>query len=183
MKAGFTTSLALAPMVIIAAVQGTPPPSSGVRFIRAQTVMSESTEAKAELGRFQDLQRQKSTELRAKQQALDVVRGQILQEADPAARAKLVEEEKRLRTDFEQATVAAQTDLQARQRQMQASLQARLKIVLDELLKDQPVDVVLNADTTLVWGRTGSDLTAAVVARLNAGYGRGGAPPDDDRPR
>ena len=171
MRSNLVGLLGLVSFAVVSIGQSPVPAGSPIRYVRSQAVFAEAREARAELEKFQELQRQKTAELRAKGQALDALRTQIASAPDAATRAKLSEDEKRQRAEFEQATLAAQAELQSRQRQMQAGLQARVKVVLDELLKGQDVVVVLNAETAVVWAHPGADLTAAVIARLNSGTG------------
>ena len=42
-----------------------------------------------------------------------------------------------------------------------------MKTVVEELVKGQNIQVVLN-DTTVIWAAPDTDLTAAVIERLNA---------------
>jgi Skp family chaperone for outer membrane proteins len=63
--------------------------------------------------------------------------------------------------------VQAQTEIQAAQRQMQATVQGRVKTILDDVAKAQNLQVVLNADAALVWAAPGLDLTPAVIERMN----------------
>jgi Skp family chaperone for outer membrane proteins len=167
MKSQLIGLLSLASLVLVSAAQSPAAPASPIRYVRSQAVFAEAKDARAEVEKFQELQRQKMGELRAKAQTLDALRSQIVAAPDAETRARLADDEKRQRAELEQATVATQTELQSRQRQMQAGLQARVKVVLDELLKGQDVVVVLNAETSIVWAQPGADLTAAVIAKLN----------------
>jgi outer membrane protein len=147
----------------------------GIRYIVSQRILAESNEAKAELAKFQAAQQQRNTDLRAKQQGLDAIRLKAVQTSDAAERTRLQQQEQQERAVLEKATAQAQADLQSLQRQSQAALQARLKTVLDELLKGQNVQLVLNADTAVVWAAPGLDVTSAVIERLNSGGGAGTA--------
>ena len=72
------------------------------------------------------------------------------------------------RTHLERATAQAQLELQNLQRQVQAEFQGRLKGVLDELVKGQGVQLVLNADQAVLWSAPGMELTNSVIERLNS---------------
>ena len=141
---------------------------SAVVYVNTNRVLAESTQGRTQLTRLQTLQQQKSTELRTKQQALEATRTKLAQAADAAARAPLALQEQQERQDFERSTQQAQVDLQALQREVNAEIQSRLRGALDEIMKSQTYQLVLNADTTVLWASPELDLTAAVIQRLNA---------------
>ncbi len=164
-------SIAVLATVFSMTARGQAPAARGasqIGYISAQRITTESTEGKAGIARLQALQQQRTAELRTKQQTLDGTRQQLAQSNDAESRGRLQEQELQQRTDLERATAQAQTELQTLQREVQIALQARLKSVLDETLKDQNIQVILNGDTSVVWAAPGVDMTAAVVERLNA---------------
>jgi len=153
-----------------------PPATSRIAYVSAQRILSESTEAKADVARLQAAQLEKANELRTKQQALEATR-QRLAQSDSSTRSQLQQDEAQQRTDLERSTAQAQADLQARQRQFQSDLQARLRPILADLATAQNIQVVLNADTAVLWSAPGMDLSSAVIERLNAAA----APPTTTR--
>lgn len=140
---------------------------SAVAYVNPNRVLNESVHGRSEFSRVQALQQRKNTELRTKQQALEATRTQLPQAADAAARARLQQQEQEQRTDLERSTQAAQAELQALQREINTDMAQRVKSVLDELMKTQPYQLVLNGDASVIWSAGEVDLTAAVVARLN----------------
>jgi Skp family chaperone for outer membrane proteins len=162
----------LATAFSIAAAGQTPAPRGlpSIAFISAARAGSESTASKADVAKYQALQTQKQNELRAKQQMLESTRSQLAQATDATKRTALQQEEQRERTELERATVQAQTDLQNAQRQLQLAFQGRLKTAVEDLVKGQNYQLILNADTTLIWAAPGAaiDLTGALVERMNA---------------
>jgi Skp family chaperone for outer membrane proteins len=140
-----------------------------IRVIQPQRILAEATDARAELERFQATQQQKNVELRGKQQALDATRRELAAATTATDRQRLQEQEIQQRGDFERSTAQAQSELQGLQRQMQAALQARIRTALQEILKGQNVQMVLNAETSVVWASSSADLTSAVIERLNTG--------------
>ncbi len=140
---------------------------SAVAYVNANRVLAESIHGRAELGRLQALQQQKQTELRAKQQTLETTRQQLAQAADAAARTQLQQQEIQQRTDFERSTQQAQVDLQNLQREVNTDMQQRVRAALDEIMKTQTYQLVLNGDTSVMWAAPDLDLTSAVVGRLN----------------
>jgi outer membrane protein len=139
-----------------------------VAFVSAQRILTESPEARAEVARFQAAQQAKTGDIRIRQQALEATRRKLAAATSPAERATLEKQEREQREGLERAAAQAQTDLQASQRQVQAELHARIRPVVEELAQREGVDLVLNADTAIVWGPTRLDLTAAVLDRLKA---------------
>ena len=138
-----------------------------VGFVSTQRLLAE-TDVRNELAALQATQQQLNAGFRSRQAALETLRQQISAAPDAASRAKLQQQEQQGRSELEKETAQAASDVQAQQRQIQAALQARLKVVLDEVLKDRPIQMVVNQETAVVWSVPGTDLTSEVVARLNA---------------
>jgi len=162
---------------VAAAAQGPAPAKpAGIGYISAQRIFAESNEGKADVARVLALQQQKAAELRTRQQTLDTTRQQLAQAADGPTRAPLQQQETVQRTDLERATAQAQADIQTLQRQVNADLLTRLKSVLDDVAKEQNIQLVFNADASLIWAApgTGADLTSVVIERMNA---KSAAPP------
>jgi Skp family chaperone for outer membrane proteins len=61
-----------------------------------------------------------------------------------------------------------QVDLQNLQREINTDMNQRVRAALDEILKSQTYQLVLNGDAGVLWAAPELDLTAAVVGRLNA---------------
>jgi Skp family chaperone for outer membrane proteins len=144
-----------------------PKPPSPVAYVNANRVLNESTHGRAEFARLQALQQQKNGELRTKQQALEATRQELAKNPDPAKRTELLLQEQQQRTDFERSSQQAQTEMQTLQREVNTDMQQRVKAALDEIMKTQSYDMVLNGDTSVMWASPQTDLTAAVVGRLN----------------
>jgi Skp family chaperone for outer membrane proteins len=140
-------------------------PTIGV--LDSQRVVTESAEGKARLAKVQALQRQKATELKAKQDALDAIQQQLAKTTEPAARTQLVQQEQQERDEFQRATVQAQADIQTLQRQNNAEFQAHVRTILVEVLKGKNITIVLN-DAAVVWALSPLDLTDEVIQGLNA---------------
>jgi Skp family chaperone for outer membrane proteins len=88
--------------------------------------------------------------------------------ADGAGRIELQKKELHQRTELERATQQAQVDIQTLQRQLNTALQQRIKTALDDVMKTENYQLVLNSDPSIMWSTPELDLTNAVVARLNA---------------
>jgi Skp family chaperone for outer membrane proteins len=141
------------------------PTDATVAVLSSQRISSQSIEGRAGQERLQGLQRQRASELRQKQQALEETRRLI---ADSGATKELKQLESKQRADLDLATVQAQTEFQTTQRDVTLALQAKVRIVLEELLKGTSVQVVLQSEGNIIWTAPGVDLTDAVIARLNA---------------
>jgi Skp family chaperone for outer membrane proteins len=142
-----------------------------IAYLSAQRILSESTEAKAGNARLETLRQKKATELAAKQKTLEVTHLQLVQVGglfSASKRARFQAEEERQRADLKRATEQAQADFQALQRQIQAELKKHLSAVLAAFAKDRRLRLVLNADTAVIWAAPGTDITAEVLAKLNA---------------
>lgn len=142
--------------------------TSPIAYVSVQRVLSESTAAKADAAHLLAMQQQKAQELRQKQQALEATQQQLGGAAGVFRGRQLRQQAQQQRADLERATAQAQADLQSLQRQLQFDFRIRLKSALDDLVKRQGVQLVLNEDTAVVWTVSGSDLTAGVIERLNA---------------
>lgn len=158
---GSTLSLA-----VVGHAQSSKTPSA-VAFVSASRILTESTHGRSETGRMQAFQQRTTTDIRSKQQALDATRQQLAAATDAAARQQLQQKEQQQRTELERSSVQAQTDLQSLQREINLDLQQRVKSALDELMKTQSYQMVVNSDTSVMWGEPELDLTAAVVGRMN----------------
>jgi Skp family chaperone for outer membrane proteins len=166
-----TTSIALLPAMLSLAPAAQAPAASStprIAYISAQRIVEGSPDAKAEFARLQTMQQQKATALRAQQQTLEATRQQLAQTADGGGRIQLQQQEVQQRTDLERATAQAQADLQTLQREVNTALQTKVRAVVDDLVKGQNIQVVLNGEAAVIWAAPGTDLTAAVIARLNA---------------
>ena len=140
---------------------------SAVAFVSASRILNESAHGRSEMGRVQAATQRANADIRNKQQALETTRQQIAAATDNAARMPLQQKEQQQRTELERATQQAQTELQNLQREINTDLQQRVKSTLDDLMKTQGYQAVLNSDAGLMWSAPELDLTSAVVGRLN----------------
>ena len=136
--------------------------------MNVQRAAAESVEGKAQLARVQTLQQQRANELRTRQQTLEGLRRELAQASESAARVKLQQQEAQQRTDLERATVQAQQELQNLQRQVLTEFQGRLRGIVEELVKGQGIQLVLNGEQAVIWSAPGTDLTNSVIERLNS---------------
>jgi Skp family chaperone for outer membrane proteins len=166
-----TLSFALAATVLSRVAAGQTPASRGlpgIAYISPQQILTKSPVFQAGLSKLQSVQQQKTAELREKQQSVETIRRRLAVAGDEAARADLQRIEQQQVADLERATTQAQTDLQTLQRQFQSDLQAKIRPIVEDLARDQKLQLVLSADGAVFWAAAGMDLTPAVLERLNA---------------
>src|SRR5262245_33929361 len=160
--------LMFAPALAVALQQRPAPPRGPVAYIVSQRITNETNEGKAGVARIQALQRERAADARAKQDALEGTRRQILATQDASERTRLQTQEQQQRTELERAVAQSQTDLLALQRQIQNDLGVKVKAAIEAVVKETGVQLVVSADTTVVWAAPGLDLTTPVIERLNA---------------
>ena len=140
-------ALAVAPMFMPQGAAPAPPTAAAARVVTLsmQRLTQEATEMKAANERLQQAAQKAAGEVNAR-------------EKDPRTTA---EEMQKIRQQ-------AQNEFAAQQRQVQADLRTRLNPILTELAAQHGADVVINADTGVVWSSSRVDITSEVAARLNA---------------
>jgi len=149
-------------------------------YIRIDRIAAESNAGKSLNDRVKALNDQKVRELNEKNKALQSVQqkldsgGSVLNDT---ARAQLQAEVERQQRDIQRFTEDAQQDLQALQQQLQEEFTRQLNPVLDKVAKEKQVHMVFNAtESGLVWADAGMDLTADIIAALNAAPPAAAAP-------
>jgi Skp family chaperone for outer membrane proteins len=138
-------SLALAPILV---PQGqTPAPGTEGRtlIVSATRLAAESAEGKAANQRLQQL---------AQRMAADI-----------SAREK---DGKTTPEELQKLRQQSQADFQNAQRQAQTEIRTKLNPVITEIAQERKADMVLNADTAVVWSATKFDITNEVIAKMNA---------------
>jgi Skp family chaperone for outer membrane proteins len=165
-------TLALAPAALFA-VQSRPsaPPVGNIAVVSIQPQLGEAAAAKASGKQLADLQKAKNEEVAGKKKALDETRLALANAGGLFAaskRAELKTTGQRQEAELKQATENAQKSLADLQQKLQADLRTELKKVLDDLGKEQPIQLILNSDNVVVWTRTGTDITGEVLNRMNA---------------
>ncbi|TMQ03133.1 MAG: hypothetical protein E6J90_53960, partial [Deltaproteobacteria bacterium] len=105
-----------------------------------------------------------------KQQKVESLRLQIAQNGGVFYRSKreeLEKQEQKERAELDRLKETAQSEIQTLQREIQTAFQNDLKTALVELAQERDADVVLNADTAVVWARPGFDLTEDAIKRVD----------------
>lgn len=140
---------------------------ASVAYVNVNRVLAESVAGRADVARLQSLQQQKNADIRTKQQALEQTRRALAQTTEASARAQLSQQEQTERADLDRATLQAQSELQALQREVNGILQGRLKSAVGEVMKTQPYQMVVN-DASVLWAAPELDLTTAVIQTANS---------------
>jgi outer membrane protein len=167
-----TVAVCLAMTVLGALAVGLaqPPPAQAtgpVAYVSSQRISAETAMGKAGIARIQTMQRERTTDVRTKQQTLEATRRQLAA-AQGDERVRLQAQEQQQRTEFERAVAQAQTDIQALQRQVLGELSPKVKSAVEEVVKSTGIQVVLSSDVAVVWAAPGLDLTSRVIEHLNA---------------
>jgi Skp family chaperone for outer membrane proteins len=158
--------------VIVFGIAAVYPRTAGPTIV---TVSIQRVSAQSDLGKratqqLEALRQERGRELAAKQKELeDVVRQLTRNEGlSPADRERLIQDETRRRTEFQQLTQQAQSAFQAAQAKLQTEIRGKLTPILADIAKRYSAEVMLNADAAVAWGAPGTDTTDEVVRRLNA---------------
>jgi Skp family chaperone for outer membrane proteins len=138
--------------------------------VSMQRVSAQSDVGKRATQQLETLRQERGRELAAKQKELeDVVRQLTLNQGlSPADRDRLIQDEGRRRTEFQQLTQQAQTAFQAAQAKLQTEIRGKLTPILADIAKRYSAEVVLNSDGAVAWAAPGTDTTDEVLRRLNA---------------
>jgi Skp family chaperone for outer membrane proteins len=146
-------------------------PVTRVGTVSMQRILAESTEAKAAAGRLEAFRQTKAQEVAGKQQALNATRLAMANSRGLLWRSRwtrLQAQETREQAELQRAQQQALTEYQDMQRQMQTDFRQRLGGVLSDIAKQTGIEIVLNRDVSVVWELDHADLTADVLARVNA---------------
>ena len=160
-------------LALAASISGGAAPQSRSRllYVSVQRVAAQSVLGQASAKRLEATRQEKSRALAQKQQQVESLRLQIAQSGGLFSRSKqaqLKTEEERQRAEFERLKESAQNEIQSLQREIQTGFQNDLRTALAQLAAERDADIVLNADTAVVWTRPGLDLTDEVIKRMDA---------------
>jgi Skp family chaperone for outer membrane proteins len=168
-------SVAVALLAFAVLTQGVPGAQSRsarpIAHISVQRILTESSDGIANSKKLEAARQDKTRELNEKAKALEVTKADLSKASgilNATRRAELQEQERQQQADLQRATQQAQTELQEMQRQNQAGLRSKLGAVVAELAARRGIQVVLNAETAIIWAPPENDLTSDVLERLNA---------------
>ena len=145
---------------------------SGLRiaFFSPQRAFSDSDEGKAGLARLKALDEKRgrevearTTELRKREEALKASLGML--SAD--GQIQRTREIDKFRLDVDRFIQDAQAEFLAVRREIEDAFLVRVRPILEQVAKDQKLDVILNADSPmLLWADRSVDITSEVVKHL-----------------
>jgi Skp family chaperone for outer membrane proteins len=171
MKKMLATSLFVATAIASSQPSTGPRSAGGLAYVSVQRILSEAAESKAAAKSLEELRRAKADEVARKQKELEATRlalanaGGVFQ---GSRRAELQAPVKRQQTELQQSIQEGQAELQKAQLDLQERLRRDLLSAIETLARKRGIQLVLNTDTAVVWAATGTDLTAEVLAALNA---------------
>ncbi|BCS34136.1 hypothetical protein TBR22_A33650 [Luteitalea sp. TBR-22] len=148
------------------------PADAKVAYVDLNTIATTSKEGQAAGVKIKDLQAKKQAELEAKQKQLQSAQqkleqgGAVLSESARAGQAKEVE---RLQTELQRMSQDAQKEIQEFTQDLQVQFQQKLLPVIEQVAKAKNLHFILSiADAGVVWVDAGLNVTADVVAALDA---------------
>jgi Skp family chaperone for outer membrane proteins len=147
------------------------PSRTHVAFVSVQRVAAQSIIGQTSAKRLEVARQEKSRALAEKTQKVDALRLQIAQNGGilyRSRREELRKQEERERAELEKLKETVQSEIQTLQREIQTAFQTDLRTALAELAAQRDADVVLNADTSVVWAKGGFDLTDETIKRVDA---------------
>jgi outer membrane protein len=148
------------------------PADAKVAYVDLNTIATSSKEGQAAGVKIKDLQAKKTAELEGKQKQLQSAQqkleqgGAVLSESARAQQAKEVE---RLQTELQRLSQDAQKEVQEFTQDLQVQFQQKLLPVIEQVAKAKNLHFILSiADAGVVWVDAGLNVTADVVAALDA---------------
>jgi Skp family chaperone for outer membrane proteins len=150
-------------------------------YVQLQEVAQASAQGKAFNTKVQALQEQKVKELQDKNKQLQAAQDKLEKGSSvlaDSARASLQAEIDRLQKDIQRFTEDAQQEIQALTQQLQQQFEQLLMPVIDKVAKEKQVHFVFDAaQSGLVWADPSMNLTADVIAALDAPTAKPAAAP------
>ncbi|MEQ1574428.1 MAG: OmpH family outer membrane protein [Vicinamibacterales bacterium] len=148
------------------------PEGAKYAFVNIQRIANESNEGKVATTRVNALVTkkqaegtQKATQLQAAQQKLEAG-GSVLSDN---ARATLQKDIDRMTLDVQRFNEDAQQEVQALQNELQTEFQNRLTPIIQAVARERALHAIFSmADSGLVWGDPGLDITADVIRKFDA---------------
>jgi outer membrane protein len=145
---------------------------SGLRiaFFSPQRAFSESDAGKAGLARLQALDEKRgreiearTTELRKREEGLRASLGML--SAD--GRLQQTRELEKFRLDVDRFIEDAQAEFLSVRREIESAFLVKVRPIIEQLAKDQQLDIILNADAQMVlWADMSVDITGEVIKQL-----------------
>ncbi len=148
------------------------PADAKVAYVDLNTIATASREGQAAGVKIKDLQAKKQAELEAKQKQLQSAQQKLEQGGavlSDSARAQQAKEVERLQTELQRSSQDAQKEVQEFTQELQVQFQQKLLPVIEQVAKAKNLHFILSiADAGVVWVDAGLNVTADVVAALDA---------------
>src|SRR6187397_54459 len=142
-----------------------------IGFVSLQRVLAEAADAKTAAQSLDTARQAKGQELNGQKQALEAAKLELANSGGffkAARRQELQREVQQRENDLKKATEQAAGELQQLQQKLQNDLKVELNRVLKVIADRRGLQFVFNQDAAIVMAPVGQDLTAEVLAQLNA---------------
>jgi len=149
------------------------PEGSRIAIVDVQLVANQSAEGKAATAKILDFQQKKTSELAAKNKALEAAQQKMTQSGSVMsedARAQLQKEIDKQQLDIQRAQQDAQTELDELNRQLNTEFQRKLAPIIQQVAGEKGLYVLFSRGTEsgIVWAEEGLNLTAEIIRRFDA---------------
>ena len=148
------------------------PADAKVAYVDLNAIATSSKEGQAAGVKIKDLQSKRTADLENKQKQLQAAQQKLEQGGavlSDAARAQQGKEVERLQTDLQRASQDAQKEIQEFTQELQLEFQQKLLPVIEQVAKAKNLHFILSiADAGVVWVDAGLNVTADVIAALDA---------------
>jgi len=157
-------------LLIVIASPRTRTAAPSVVTVSSQRLTAQSAAGKRASQQLDTLRQERTRELLEKQKALEALARQLggATALSPAERDRLSLEESQKRAEMQQLTAQFQQEFQSTQARLQNELRVEFAPILADIAKRYGVDVVMNADSAVLWAAPGTDATDEVLRRLSA---------------
>ena len=142
-----------------------------IGFVSLQRVLAEAADAKTATQSLDAARQAKGQELNGQKQMLDAAKLELANSGGffkTARRQELQREVQQRENDLKKATEQAAGELQQLQQKLQNDLRTEINRVLKVIADRKGLQFVFNQDAAIIMGPSGHDLTAEVLAQLNA---------------
>jgi len=164
------------------------PADTRIGLLDFQRIAATSAEGKAAMARLEDLRTRRMTDLSERNTRLQALQTKLVEGAavlSDQARAQLQRDIDRAQVDIQRFAQDADTELEELQRTLLTDFQAKVAPVVVQLAQDKGLHVIFDvAEAGLAWFSPALDLSAEIVARLDAAAGAAGSatPPGAPEP-
>jgi len=163
-------AVAVAAFALVAAPQAASAQSK-IAVVDAQRLVTDSAAGKAALARLRQIQEERVTEFRSKQDEIEQLRRRISEGRLSLAEDKLAELEKELEdkgTAFRRFQEDAEREFKKQQEQAFADIEKKVAPIIEAMGREQGLDLIFNKfQSGLVYANDASDITDQVIQRFD----------------